>query len=361
MIKILHIGEYLQGGVATYVRTLLENSHAEFDEYIICAESNSNHAWDTPPNKIFYYQYERSITNILPAMYAIHKCIKGIKPDIIYCHSTWAGVFARAPYLLISRDVRIIYNAHGWAFLRDTSEWKKKLYAFVERILLSATDKVVNVSMYEYNAALRYGLPKSKLTVIYSGISEKEIASDINVSYPENKINILFVGRFDKPKGIDYLLREFSKCKRNDLHLTVVGDNVVGDSQIIEKQDTTRITFCGWVPHHELVAYYKGCDVVIMPSRWEAFGLVAVEAMKYAKPVIVSDRGALPELIKDQVNGYVFCFDNPESLQKIFYNLDSNTLTHLGKKARKVFIESFQKKDMIRKTVSIYKDVMNKR
>lgn len=361
MIKILHIGEYLQGGVATYVRTLLENSYVEFDEYIICADSNSNHVWDTPPNKVFYYQYERSITNILPAVYAIHKCIKEIKPDIIYCHSTWAGVFARAPYLLIARDVRIIYNAHGWAFLRDTSEWKKKLYAFVERILLSATDKVVNVSMYEYNAALKYGLSKSKLAVVYSGISEKETISNINVSYPVNKINILFVGRFDKPKGIDYLLREFSKCKRTDLHLTVIGDNVVGDSQVIEKQDTDKITFRGWVPHHELASYYKGCDVVIMPSRWEAFGLVAVEAMKYKKPVIVSDRGALPELIKDQVNGYVFDFDNPESLQQLFYKLDSNKLACLGETARNIFIKSFQQKNMIKKTVSIYKDLMDKR
>ena len=165
MIKILHVGEYLQGGVATYVRTLLESSDTELDEYIICAESNSNHTWNIPSNKIFYYRYKRSIQNVLPAMRSIYKCIKKIKPDIIYCHSTWSGVFVRFPYLFIPHKTKIIYNAHGWAFLRDTSEWKKKLYSFVERALLFATDKVINVSMYEYNAALRYGLPKSKLVV----------------------------------------------------------------------------------------------------------------------------------------------------------------------------------------------------
>lgn len=51
------------------------------------------------------------------------------------------------------------------------------------------------------------------------------------VELPKRVINLLFVGRFDAPKGIDYLLEHFSKCKREDIHLFVIGDNVVGDSE----------------------------------------------------------------------------------------------------------------------------------
>ena len=71
--------------------------------------------------------------------------------------------------------------------------------------------------------------------------------------------------------------------------------------------------------------YYQSCDGVIMPSRWEAFGLVAVEAMKYKKPVIVSDCGALPELVKDGYNGYVFKMDDEDSLKLIIDKLEKDT------------------------------------
>lgn len=357
MIKILHVGEYLQGGVATYVKTLLDSNSAELDEYILCSDTNSNHEWKIPSNRIHYYSYKRSIKNILPAMYLIHRYIKKLDPDIIYCHSTWAGVFVRFPYLFLPRKPRILYNAHGWAFLRDTSKWKKGVYALIERILLIPTDRVINVSKYEYDAAVKYGLLKKKLSIIYSGISPKKNDVEVETNYPFDKINILFVGRFDRPKGIDYLLHEFLKCKRDDLHLTIIGDNVVGDSQIIEKKNTDSITFLGWMERVKLASYYKNCDVVIMPSRWEAFGLVAVEAMKYGKPVIVSDRGALKEIIKDHVNGYVFNFDKPESLQQILCNLDRKELKYLGLKGREIFLKSFQKKDMIEKTKSIYRIV----
>lgn len=135
---------------------------------------------------------------------------------------------------------------------------------------------------------------------------------------------------------MDYLLQAFAKCRRRDIHLYLIGDNVIGGTYI-EKKDTRRLTFLGWVPHEEVGNYYAACDAVIMPSRWEAFGLVAVEAMKYGKPVIVSNRGALPEIIKDGENGCVFDFDNPQTLKSILYKLNKPELQKLGAKARNDF------------------------
>lgn len=59
--------------------------------------------------------------------------------------------------------------------------------------------------------------------------------------------------------------------------MTVIGDNVIGGTQI-EKHNTEKVTFLGWIDHEKLASYYEKCDAVVMPSRWEAFGLVAVEA-----------------------------------------------------------------------------------
>jgi len=216
----------------------------------------------------------------------------------------------------------------------------------------------VDVSKYEYDAALHYGLGKEKQHIIYSGIEVDKEPIDPSIHLMKNALNLLFVGRFDPQKGVDYLLDIFNKCQRLDIHLTLIGDNVIGGLNI-EKKNTNRITFLGWVPHESLCSYYATCDAVIMPSRWEAFGLVAVEAMKYGKPVIVSSRGALTEIIKDKETGYVFDFKDPNSLLNILNDLDLSVLKKMGSSAEDHFKRYFQAESMIKKTIALYKDIVS--
>lgn len=157
-MKVLHVGEYVQGGVATYIRTLLDHpNHPEIEDYLVCSDYNSDHNWKLSENRIYYYPYKRTLGNIPNAIKAIYRVVKHVKPDVIYCHSTWAGLFVRLPLFFLPKHCRIIYNAHGWAFLRDTTSLKKALYALIERVLSIRTDAIVNVSGYEYRAAKTQG------------------------------------------------------------------------------------------------------------------------------------------------------------------------------------------------------------
>lgn len=359
-MKVLHVGEYVQGGVATYIRTLLEHpDHPEIEDYLVCSDYNSDHNWKLSENRIYYYPYKRTLGYIPNAIKVIYRVVKHVKPDVIYCHSTWAGLFVRLPLFFLTKHCRIIYNTHGWAFSRDTTSLNKALYALIERILSIRTDVIVNVSDYEYRAAKNAGISKKRLRLVFSGISSVK-GETPPVELPKGVINLLFVGRFDAPKGIDYLLEHFSKCKRKDIHLFVIGDNVVGDSEKIPMIDTEKVTFCGWIPHDKLDEYYKSCDAVIMPSRWEAFGLVGVEAMKYGKPIIVSNRGALPELVKDGENGYIFDFEHPESLIRILDKLEKKELCRMGQKAALFFLQRYESRKMLEKTILIYEgNIMN--
>ena len=224
----------------------------------------------------------------------------------------------------------------------DTSLWKKQIYAFVERMLARVTDKIINVSKYEMNSAVAMGLPEARMVMIYNGISSEKPVIKEKVKMPADKVNLLFVGRFDPQKGVDFLLKVFHEYEKDlqHIHLWIIGDNVVSDGKGIEKKNTDNITFLGWIPHEEVPAYYESCDAVIMPSRWEAFGLVAIEAMKYGKPVIVSNRGALPELVQDGVNGWVFNMDDSHSLLSRLKQLRrKNTLE--GEKIKSYFQENF--------------------
>ena len=92
-----------------------------------------------------------------------------------------------------------------------------------------------------------------------------------------------------------------------------------------------------------------------MPSRWEGFGLVAIEAMKNSKPVIVSNRGALPELIKNNKNGYIFDMDNLNSLILILSKLNKSDLKILGKNARKSFLKNFSACKFVNNIYCLYK------
>lgn len=357
MLKVLHIGEYVQGGVATYIKTLLSDDDKEIENNLLLAWEKSEHEWNLPTEQVHYYHnYRRNIGSVLKAMLKIRQSIKNIKPDVIYCHSTWAGVLARIPMLLIGKNCRVIYNAHGWAFLRDTAEWKRKIFAGVERLLTNVTDKIINVSKYEYNTAVKYGINKEKMCVIYSGISANKKPITKKITMPSDRINLLFVGRFDPQKGIDWLLKVFPKCPRKDIHLYVIGDNVVSNGMGIEKKNTEKVTFIGWVNHDELPAYYEACDAVIMPSRWEAFGLVAIEAMKYGKTVIASNRGALPELISNDETGFIFKLDRTDSLLKLLTIVKKENMKDVQKKIKKVFFEKFTDYKMIKNTKKKYRD-----
>ena len=346
----------MQGGLATYAKILFSvDGDNDIENYMILSDYNSEHKWPLPADRIKYYNYKRSIGSIIPAMRVIHQHITELQPDVIYCHSTWAGVLGRFPYLFCKKKVRIIYNAHGWSFNMDTSFWKKQIYAFIESLLAIVTDKIINVSKYEMDSAVAMGLPKAKMVMIYSGISPEKPVIKKKVKMPVDKVNLLFVGRFDPQKGVDFLLKVFKDYEEDlqHIHLWIIGDNVVSDGKGIEKKNTDNITFLGWIPHEELPAYYEACDAVIMPSRWEAFGLVAIEAMKYGKPVIVSNRGALPELVQEGVNGWVFDMDEYQACSYILKNITKGSFS--VRSIAEYFYKYFDASKMLSETSKVMK------
>lgn len=352
-MKILHVGEYVNGGVATYLRTLLSGlqKYDDVENYLLISEYKSQQGWENITKKVFYYKYKRSIFNIFSAIKQIHAVIEDVNPDIIHVHSTWAGLFVRLPYLFKKRKTKIIYQSHGWAFLMDTSNYKKNIYALIERILSISTDKIINISNYEQNQAIKYGLNKNKMIMIYNGVKDKENNSNLKLNWDKNKINLLFVGRMDRQKGLDLFLDVYDKMKIKNMHLYVIGTSVLDDNL---PKSTEYVTYLGWVDNKDIDTYYQACDAVIMPSRWEGFGLVAIEAMRNLKPVIASNVGALPELIKNNINGYVFDIKNDKKLKEILLNINKNELRNLGKQARQIYLKKFTDLIFIKNIYKLY-------
>lgn len=357
-MKILHIGEYVNGGVATYIENLIDESKkGNIEIYLLMSSLKSIKKWNLDKGKIQYYPYKRSVLKIVPAMVDIYRHIKKVKPDIIHIHSSWAGALVRIPYLFLRKREKIVYTPHGWSFLMETPIYKQKIYVFIEKILERVTDKTINISRYEQIEAIKYGLTSSKMVVINNGVKDRMRYEDKStiLKIDKNKINLLFVGRLDRQKGLDIFLKYYYQEEFPQLHLYVIGEGVLDNTKV---RNDSKTTYVGWVDNKEIDFYYNACDAVVMPSRWEGFGLVALEAMRNKKAVIASNRGALPELICHGVNGYICDITDGNSLKNILRKLEKENLKKMGLKGQKRFLRYFTYERFKKETYRLYVNLM---
>lgn len=345
------------GGVATYINQVIEHQQKQHEVFIVLSKNNSDKNIHINENHIRYYNYSRNPKFFIPAIREINKYIKEINPDIIHIHSTFAGFFARLFLFRTNKHTKIIYCSHGWSFLMDISNLKKKIYSAIEKVLSRNTDSIINISNYEYNESVKFGIPSEKSTVIYNGVRQAKIEKPVNLNLDKEKINLLFVGRFDRQKGLDILLDTFKTNQFANLHLYLIGEKVLSNDTI--DHSINNVTNIGWVDNKNIDAYYSQFDAVIIPSRWEGFGLVAAEAMRNKKAIIASNKGALPELVTDGLNGFVFDLDNTKHLISVLNNLDKKKLETMGENGFRIFQERFSSDVMNQKIIEEYKKVLS--
>jgi len=356
-MKILHIAECIKGGVATYINDLYESKHSNFHFHFFVpfeVKSYLSKQIDKNNDVTYFTRKKRNLSFFLSFYFFLIKNIKVKNPDIIHLHSTFAGFFVRLYYLFKIKRPKIVYCSHGWSFLMDVSKLKKFIYLFIERILSFKTDKIINISEYEHRKSICYGIDKNKSIIINNAINANIKRHNKKIiNYVKGKVNYLFIGRLDRQKGFSELYSYFSANKENILH--VVGENVVNEKSYSSKDN---IIFYGWINSSEIHNCYLDADIVIIPSRWEGFGLVAIESMKFSKPVIVSNRGALKEIVENGKNGFVFDFDNfNKSLTLVIKKFNKSNYEKLCKNSYKSFIDNYTIDILAKKINDIYMKV----
>ncbi|RZA46579.1 glycosyltransferase, partial [Serratia marcescens] len=313
--KVLHVAETVKGGVATVIRQLVQQND-EFDFYCVLPDSQYREIGAFPAEKIkVFTRTGRNISSFISLAINYIQMVRKEKPDVIHVHSTFAGVVCRllTPLVRMTCRPKIIYCPHAFSFLMDTSEKKKKVYAKIEKILQKNTDVIICTSEYEKRTALMAGLSPDNLTVVYNGVEPPVKLPDDTNPYRQDKINILFVGRFDYQKGFDLVHRIADELDDRFL-ITIVGGNVHAKEQ---PAPHSRMDFKGWLTSAEMAPYFTYADVLLMPSRWESFGLVAVEAESYGLPVVASRCSSLPEVVSEGVTGYLFTTNQADEAVEI--------------------------------------------
>ncbi len=292
--------------------------------------------------------------NATLAAYLLEKMIKKYRIDIIHANSAAAGIVAIKVKQKI--NIPVVYTAHG-VFGHNAKE-----------MTLNDCDQIICVSEFVRQYAIKKGFLPEKLVTIYSGIdlhkfqpsSKNAQVIRNNIGIPEESFTIAIVSRIKnlRNKGhadIISVLEKYEGAK--DWHLMVIGKGK-GEWRLqyyVWKNNLrNRVHALGHIVNVQEVL--DGADVVVLPSRFETFGLVLAEAMAMEKPVVTYAVGGTPEVVQERHTGFLVEKDNVDELYEKLSILASNkALCHvMGKQGRIWVQENFAKDVMMSNIIEVY-------
>jgi len=265
------------------------------------------------------------------------------KIDIIQVHIAYHGML---PAYLLSKIVGIPYvvTCHG----SDIRILRKRVTTRLwQKILLHNASHIIAVSNEIKNLLIQeYDIPPRSISVIPNGYDDKLIKliqTNIADQATSKNITLVFVGGLRSVKDPLTLIDAFMMISENqkNVQLHIVGD---GDLRLaIEKkikfyglQD--RITLHGHLPHENVLRILSSSDIFVLTSVEEGLPTSLIEAMALGKPVIATNVGGIPEIVKDGVNGILVPPKSPKSVSEALEKLLANI--ELRKKLAEAAIES---------------------
>ncbi|MEW5960323.1 MAG: glycosyltransferase [Chloroflexota bacterium] len=262
--------------------------------------------------------------------------------DIIYSHYWLSGLVAAS--LRRSWHIPFVQMFHTLAELKNRVaqtpvEREPQQRLDCERAVMTMADRLIAATLLEQKEmAEYYGADPRQVSIVPPGVDLNRFKA---MSRPEARAflgippyhqMILFVGRIQPLKGIDTLIRALALIKKQEPELVknvcvcIIGGDPNQDSDY-EKSELARlkslqaqlelgdlVAFSGARDQDSLIYYYSAAEMVVMPSHYESFGMVVLEAMACGAPVIASDVGGLSFNIEDGYNGYLVPGRNPQAM-----------------------------------------------
>lgn len=329
-----------------------------------------------------HYPYLSEFTSNLIAYTILHN----IQYDVIYSHywlsgwvaaklkETWGVKFVHMFHTLGHMKKRIQANQHYSPDIRIQTEASVTGWA----------DKIIAATPAEQSQLLwLYRADRRKIIIIPPGVNThhfQEIVTNIEakrqLGIDENANMLLFVGRIEPLKAVDtilqalYVMRERAPQLLKNLSFTIVGGdpNSVKDDEMQRLQDMSVelgidqiVNFVGAKEQSQLPLYYSAATAVIMPSDYESFGMVALEAMATGTPVIASQVGGLAFLVRNNETGFHIPIREPKSLADSVIELLSNPqkTQEMGKSASRI-AKDYAWSNIADRLVHVFESVVTK-
>lgn len=278
----------------------------------------------------------------------------GAEYDLIHSHYWLSGLVGErlkaiwgVPHVTMFHTLGEIKNR------ASPDEHESQLRIASEQAVIDSVERVICATEQERTQIVSlYGAARDKVSVIPLGVDldrfqpadQADARAELGL-LPDQRV-VLFVGRIEPLKGVDILINAAAMLESDvDCSVLIVGGDESSIAQVAKLRDLARergieqrVAFVGAVDHERLPLYYNAADVCVVPSHYESFGLVAVEAMASGTPVVASRVGGLTGTVKDGETGYLVPWLCPEPFaERIELLLDNEQLRRsLGETAREV-------------------------
>lgn len=252
-----------------------------------------------------------------------------MKFDVIHMHNFRSYQNGAVCNYAIKHKIPYILQAHGSILQIFEKKSLKKLFDLVygKKILKNAA-KLIAVSDLEKEQYKEMGIYESKIEKIPNGlVLKRHFNRDRDFRESNNIITasiILYLGRKDHIKGIDFLIKSFRSFldDYDDVTLIIAGPNCGNEKELVNLVKKLKIEdnvkFLGFIG--DVCSAYKAADILVYPVRYEIFGLVPLEAILCGTPVIVTENSGCGEIIRDANCGYLVKYDEIEDLKnKMLY------------------------------------------
>lgn len=281
--------------------------------------------------------------------------------DIMHIHmASRRSTFRKGKYVKLAKKIgkKVILHIHGAEFKLFYNECTEKQKKYVREIL-NLADKIIVLSE-GWKKYFKTMVDENKIIVIYNSIIvPKDFKKNLETQ------SILFLGRIGYRKGIydlievvNKLLIEFPKLK-----LYIGGDGEVNKLKnlIEEKKMQDNIKYIGWVSGKEKEKMLKECSFYILPSYNEGLPMSILEGMAYKNITISTNVGGIPEVIKNNYNGFIFTPGNTDELYNLLKKVlkDKEKRIRLSCNARKTIEEKFNIVNNINTLLTIYRNIYN--
>lgn len=224
----------------------------------------------------------------------LKRVIKEQKPDVIHAHGYRASIMATR----VTKKLPIISHLH------NNVPWLKRygIKTFLYAKTCKKYVRIITVSESVFNEFVFGDKYKSKLTVLWNPVDSKKICEESAREQIDECYDIVFCGRLTPQKNPFFLLNIISEVKKDipTIKVAIIGDGELRDEiikVIKEKSLGENITLYGF--RKNPYAIMKKAKLLLLPSLWEGFGLVAVEALSLGVPVVCSGVGGLSNIVND--------------------------------------------------------------
>ena len=313
---------------------------------------------------------------------------KDIRYDIIHSHYWMSGIAADSlseawggtPILHMFHTLGEMKNRVA----RSEAEREGQYRINGEKQVLRRADRVVVATLAELTQLrFLYKANDRRLVVIPPGVDVCHfypIPADEAKMYvglkPEDRM-VLFVGRIEPLKGVDTLIQAMSCLQWKEerpVHLAIIGGDPAASPEEMSAEMARlqklcddlavgqTVVFLGKRDQDKLPYYYSAAELVVMPSHYESFGMVALEAMACGTPVIASEVGGLAYLVRDGETGFTIPDQEPETLcEKISWLLNDHHLHETMSRRAVEYAQDYAWEKIAKQIVDVYKSLLEEK